>query len=150
MYLESYKMKSLSLNKLAAALIFALSTGTLSLLIGSTTAHADNKNTLKDAIGNGVIVAEAKTGQVKPAEIQAADIKSGEVAKSSTDPDFKMLDSNHDDKISAKEAAKDKNLYSIFDAVDTNHDGGLSANEYASFKSAMSNSKSPEALPTTN
>ncbi len=138
-------MKSLSLNKLTAAVLFALSAGTLSLLIG-TTAHADNKNALKDAIGSPAVIAEAKSGEVKPAEVQATDIKAGDAAKASADPDFKKLDSNHDDKISIKEAAKDKNLSSIFDAVDANHDGSVSADEYASFKSAMGNT----AVPATN
>ncbi len=141
-------MKTPSLNKLTAAVLFALSTGTLALLVGSV-AHADNKDAFKDAIGYPAVVAEAKSGEVKPAEVQAADIKAGDAAKTSVDPDFKKLDSNHDDKISAKEAAKDKNLSSIFDAVDANHDGGISADEYASFKSAMSHSTS-ESIPVAN
>lgn len=91
----------------------------------SSIAHADNQAALKDAIGNSQIVAEAK----------AADTKA--TSAISHEADFKKLDSNGDQKISIKEAVKDKSLATHFDAVDINKDGMVSIDEYTYAKSGV-------------
>ena len=57
-------------------------------------------------------------------------------AATNVDPDFAKLDSNHNGKISLKEAAKDKGLTASFDAVDANKDGSISSSEFSAFKVA--------------
>lgn len=50
------------------------------------------------------------------------------------DADFKKLDINSDNKISLKEAVKEKALVASFDATDMNKDGNITPDEYASYK----------------
>ncbi len=50
------------------------------------------------------------------------------------DADFKKLDVNSDNKISLKEAVKDKALVNSFDMTDMNKDGNITPDEYASYK----------------
>lgn len=70
-------------------------------------------------------------------------------AATTVDPDFAKLDSNHNGKISLKEAAKDKGLTASFDAVDANKDGSINSDEYAAFKVASTGSIAPtEEMPT--
>jgi len=89
-------------------------------------AVADNQAALKDAIGN--------TNKV--AEVKSTDTKATTTAPVAIEAEFKKLDSNNDQKISLKEAVKDKSLAAQFDATDVNHDGLLTADEFASYKSA--------------
>lgn len=64
------------------------------------------------------------------------------------DPDFEKLDSNHNGKISLKEAAKDKGLTLNFDVVDANKDGSINSDEFAAFKLASTGTAAPiEAMP---
>lgn len=117
----------------------------------STSALADNKAALKDAIGYENQVINAKQPAIQLADSKALDSKTNSTLKASVDADFKKLDVNSDGKISFKEAAKDKSLAAQFDAADTNHDGMLSEAEYANYKTiaaAKSSENAPE--PTTN
>ncbi len=66
------------------------------------------------------------------------------VAAASADPEFAKLDANGNGKISLKEAAKDKGVASVFDAIDANKDGDISAEEHAAYKAA---SAAPAAAP---
>lgn len=93
----------------------------------STSAFADNKSALKDAIAK-----DNQTIEIKLAEAKTLD----PIAKLPADAGFKKLDSNNDEKISLKEAVKDKTLASVFDVVDANHDGMITADEYAGYKTA--------------
>jgi len=99
----------------------------------STVALADNKAALKDSI---------KVAETKTTDIKAAD----PMAKPMADEDFKKLDSNRDEKISLKEAVKDKALATKFDATDANHDGMISTDEYANYKVGLS-AKAPDVAP---
>jgi hypothetical protein len=96
------------------------------IAITATNAFADNQAALKDAIANTDKVAEAKP----------SDTKATTTAPVAIEAEFKKLDSNNDQKISLKEAVKDKSLAAQFDATDVNHDGLLTADEYAYYKSA--------------
>jgi hypothetical protein len=116
----------------------------------STSAHADNKSALKDAIGldDKVKVSEVKTGEIKAADTKPADAMS----KAPGDLDFKRLDGNGDGKLSLKEAVKDKALAAQFDTIDVNHDGMIEMDEYANYKSApTAKTTDPSAAtPVTN
>lgn len=96
------------------------------IAMAATSAFADNQAALKDAIGNSN----------KVAEVKSTDTKATTVAPVAIETEFKKLDSNNDQKISLKEAVKDKSLAAQFDATDVNHDGLLTADEFASYKSA--------------
>ncbi len=113
----------------------------------STSALADNKAALKDAIANEGQVKDAKVVDAKLPAIKLADSKAlDSKTKAPVDVDFKKLDVNSDGKISLKEAAKDKALAVQFDAADTNHDGMLSEEEYANYKTIAA-VKSSESAP---
>lgn len=87
----------------------------------------------------------AVTAQTAMAETKAA---THVAAATTVDPDFAKLDSNHNGKISLKEAAKDKGLTVSFDAVDANKDGSINSNEFAAFKVASTGAAAPvEAMP---
>lgn len=103
----------------------------------STSAIAGNKEALKDAI-----VKDNQTIEIKLAETKTLD----PIAKVPADAEFKKLDSNNDEKISLKEAVKDKTLASLFDEIDANHDGMITADEYAGYK-AVSSTKGAEPAP---
>ncbi len=116
----------------------------------STSAHADNKSAVKDAIG----VAEVKSNEMKSGDIKpAAEVKPADaMTKAPVDPDFKRLDGNADGKLSLKEAVKDKALATQFDATDANHDGMIAADEFANYKtaSAVKGTEPSAATPVTN
>jgi len=115
------------------------------LLAGiSTSAHADNKSALKDAIGADGKVSEVKAGEIKPADAPEV------ITKAPADTDFKKLDGNGDGKISLKEAVKDKVLATQFDTTDVNHDGMIAADEYANYKTASTVKGSEGVTPVTN
>lgn len=92
----------------------------------ATHALADNQAALKDAIGT------SKVAEAKPSDSKATTA----VAPATIEADFKKLDGNNDQKVSLKEAVKDKSLAAQFDAADVNRDGFLTPDEYAYFKSA--------------
>lgn len=96
------------------------------IAMAATSAFADNQAALKDAIGNSN----------KVAEVKSTDTKATTTAPVAIEAEFKKLDSNNDQKISLKEAVKDKSLAAQFDATDVNHDGLLTTDEFASYKSA--------------
>lgn len=133
-------------------MIFNLSTSTKLLMngvaiafiaIAAPNAIADNKAALKDAIGGSVNVAEAKAVDAKP--ISPSN-------KLTPDAEFKKLDSNGDQKVSSKEAVKDKALSSQFDISDANHDGSVSLDEYVAFKTnvASQSIQGSTEINTTN
>jgi len=94
----------------------------LSLAMLCTVAHADNQAALKHAIANTHVVTDIKSTTEQPD------------AKDWLAEDFKKLDHNQDQKISIKEAVKDKALAMGFDSVDINQDGVISNDEYVYFK----------------
>ncbi|MFZ3086792.1 MAG: EF-hand domain-containing protein [Methylotenera sp.] len=103
----------------------------------STPAFADSNNAQKSTA--------AKNS--KPAEIIIAESKVDDsIAKAPADADFKKLDRNGDEKISLKEAVKDKTLATVFDVADANHDGMITTDEYASYKAASA-VKTTESAP---
>ncbi|HEY0563159.1 MAG TPA: EF-hand domain-containing protein [Methylophilus sp.] len=113
------------------------------LAIATPNAMADNKAALKDAIGGSVNVAEAKAVEAKPIN---------PTSMVTPDVEFKKLDSNSDQKISQKEAIKDKSLSTQFDISDMNHDGALSLDEYVTFKTnvASQSIQGSTEINTTN
>jgi len=79
------------------------------------------------------------TAQSVMAETKVADSKAtAKDAGAPVDLDFKKLDVNGDNKISLKEAVKDKALATSFDVTDANKDGSITADEYASYKAGKS------------
>jgi hypothetical protein len=80
------------------------------------------------------------------AKPMAADTAKDVLAKAPVDADFKKLDANADDKISLKEAVKDKTLATSFDLTDVNKDGSITTDEYASYKAA-GQVKSMDSIP---
>lgn len=59
---------------------------------------------------------------------------------------FKSLDSNHDDKLSAAEAAKDGVFgKGGFAKADSNHNGSLSQQEFSSYKSTVDTAENKQA-----
>jgi len=50
--------------------------------------------------------------------------------------EFKVLDSNHDEKLSREESKNDKDLTLNFAKADSNNDGSLALSEYENFKSS--------------
>jgi EF hand len=71
------------------------------------------------------------------------------VAALPTDGDFKKLDVNADNKVSLKEAVKDKALATNFDMTDANKDGNITHDEYASYKAAVKGIDTTPAATTT-
>jgi hypothetical protein len=123
------------------------------LAAASTNALADNKAALKDAIAKDNVIVQPSlemdnnaTANLKMVEIKKAEIKLAEM----TVADFKKLDANHDEKISAKEAVQDKTLATNFDQVDVNHDGVVSTDEYAFYKSNTSENSTSANPSSTN
>jgi Ca2+-binding EF-hand superfamily protein len=108
----------------------------LAFAMMATHAVADNKSALKDAIGNS-----AKVIETQPTEIKLTD----KLAKVTPETEFKKLDTNNDEKISLKEATKDKALATQFDASDINHDGVISVDEFAFYRSNAGNTQ--ETVP---
>ena len=145
-------MKLVFSNKTISSIVTGV-VSTLFIAGLSTSALADNKSALKDAIGKEDKVSEVKTGEIKPADAKVTEAKPADaMSKAPIDPDFKRLDGNGDGKLSLKEAVKDKALATQFDATDANHDGMLAADEYANYKAASAiKSTEPSAVaPVTN
>jgi hypothetical protein len=119
----------------------------------STQVVADNKAAYKDAIAKDAVINKSVNDEKAPSDIKKiAEAKQADTtANAGSDPDFKKLDGNADQKISLKEAVKDKGLAAQFDATDTNHDGLLSADEFTLYKgnlAAKSSDGAPAATPT--
>jgi hypothetical protein len=101
----------------------------LSTLLGvSGQSMADNSSAFKDAIGVSknapIVVAEVGQAESMP---MASEIEG----------EFKKLDANKDQKINAKEAAKDKEVATQFTLADANKDGALSLDEFTFLKSGL-------------
>jgi len=69
----------------------------------------------------------------------------GQPAKPELQPvDFNTLDTNHDGKLSRREARADPDLSAQFDTLDVNHDGYLSLEEFQAWPRAKK-TQEPEA-----
>lgn len=109
-----------------------------------------NKEIRKIALASATIFSLGMV--VQPAFAAESDNASkGIVAEAGSDMDFKKLDVNSDQKISLKEAVKDKSLATAFDATDMNKDGSITPDEYSSYKASMQlkgpDGKAPAVAP---
>lgn len=137
-------VKTLTPNK------FLMNLFALTFIAGlSTHVVADNKEAYKNAIAKDAVINKNVADEKAPSDIKKiAEAKSVEpTTNANSDTDFKKLDGNADQKISLKEAVKDKGLAAQFDANDANHDGTLSVDEFTAYKNSLA-SKSMDALPT--
>ena len=114
---------------------------TIMLLTGISLASLVIPYSMADTSVNSVKVIEPNANEGKANMI---------VAEAPADADFKMLDVNSDQKISLKEAVKDKTLATSFDMTDMNKDGNITPDEYSSYKaSTMKNPEGSATSPTS-
>jgi hypothetical protein len=114
-----------SINSVATRLLII---GTLAVAVFTgfhKMAHADNSAALHDAIGYNAVV--------NPSSIKLA-LQTKEAV---LDAEFKKFDLNNDEKISFREAVKNKIFSKQFVDADINQDGGVSKNEYAEYKTRL-------------
>ncbi|MDX1915096.1 MAG: hypothetical protein SFU55_05890 [Methylophilus sp.] len=127
---------------ISATVIKPLVIGTLLLAVfsgASEHALADNREALKDAIGHSANVVE-----VKPVPKSAPTI---DYALMSTE--FDQLDDNHDEKISFREAVRNKIFSKEFINADVDHDSMVSQDEFAYYRTKLA-SKSFDGVKTVS
>jgi hypothetical protein len=139
MMLKTHTTNKFLMNLLAVSFIAGISTHVM----------ADNKAAYKDAIAKDAVIDKVAGDDKTPADVKKmAEAKPTEATGNvSSEADFKKLDGNNDQKISLKEAVKDKGLAAQFDATDANHDGLLSIDEFTIYKSSLA-SKAMDGLPS--
>jgi len=110
-------------------------------MIYCSTALADNKAALKDAIGFSVSVADAKP--IK--KVYNINLETDETFKA-IEKEFENLDDDKNEKLTLIEAGKNQTLAKEFDIIDINHDRLLSVDEYIYYKTAVISSKNSYAI----